>query len=184
MALVALDPFDQVDALVDHHDPLAALVAVLSALESTPESLVHVRRLPRRPEATAPLERPLPPEVAERLGVEALWTHQAQAIDLEMISTTKMFDRVRRSLTALFKLLEPPDYLPLVSGIRSWDELRKHLTDCLNRAWHPYWLKRKPGKPNPRRQRPKKPGAHFSVQRVLNEHAAKKEQARATVGDV
>lgn len=109
---------------------------------------------------------------------------KAHAIDLEIISTTKMFDRVQRSLTALFELLEPPDYLPLVSGARSWDELRKQLTDCLNRAWHPYWLKRKPGKPNPRRQRPKKSGAHFSVQRVLDEHAAKKKQAKVAAKGV
>ena len=84
MALVALDPLDrldQVDALAIG-DPLAALVSVLAAQEATAESLVHVRRVGARPEVTAGLERPLPPEVAERLGVTALWSHQARAIDL------------------------------------------------------------------------------------------------------
>ncbi len=104
---------------------------------------------------------------------------RTQSIHPETISTTKMFDRVRRSLTALFEFLEPPDYLPLLSGTGTWDELRDKLADCLKRAWHPYWLKRRPGKPNPRRPRPKKSGAHFSVQRVLNEHAAKRKQAQA-----
>jgi DEAD/DEAH box helicase domain-containing protein len=84
MALVALDPLDrldQVDALAIG-DPLAALVSVLAAQEATAESLVHVRRVGAQPEVTAGLERPLPPEVAERLGVTALWSHQARAIDL------------------------------------------------------------------------------------------------------
>jgi len=44
--------------------------------------LVHVHRIPPRAGRAATLARPLPPEVAERLGVAALWTHQAQAIDL------------------------------------------------------------------------------------------------------
>src|SRR5581483_8755003 len=44
--------------------------------------LVHVERLAARDAVTAPLRRPLPPAVWERLGVDALWSHQAQAIDL------------------------------------------------------------------------------------------------------
>lgn len=43
--------------------------------------LVHAAHLPARPARTAPLERPLPPAVAERLPA-ALWSHQAEAIDL------------------------------------------------------------------------------------------------------
>src|SRR5215467_9580179 len=44
--------------------------------------LVHVERIAPRPARTGVLARPLPPAMAERLGVEALWSHQAQAIDL------------------------------------------------------------------------------------------------------
>jgi DEAD/DEAH box helicase domain-containing protein len=44
--------------------------------------LVHVHRLPARQARMGQLARPLPPEVAERLGVETLWSHQARAIDL------------------------------------------------------------------------------------------------------
>ena len=43
--------------------------------------LVHAAHLPARPARTAPLARPLPPAVAERLPGE-LWSHQAEAIDL------------------------------------------------------------------------------------------------------
>jgi DEAD/DEAH box helicase domain-containing protein len=46
------------------------------------DRLVHLERLPARPARYADLARPLPPEVAARLGVERLWAHQAQAIDL------------------------------------------------------------------------------------------------------
>ena len=44
--------------------------------------LVHVERIAPRAARTGVLARPLPPAVAERLGVESLWSHQAQAIDL------------------------------------------------------------------------------------------------------
>jgi DEAD/DEAH box helicase domain-containing protein len=43
---------------------------------------VHVERLPARPATCAELARPLPPVVRERLGIEAFWSHQAEAIDL------------------------------------------------------------------------------------------------------
>ena len=43
---------------------------------------MHVERLPPRPARTAALARPLPPAVWEAAGVEALWCHQAEAIDL------------------------------------------------------------------------------------------------------
>jgi DEAD/DEAH box helicase domain-containing protein len=81
MALVALDPFDQVDPF-DRRDPLAALVTTLSGQESPPEALVHLRRIGARAASTASLERPLPADVADRLGVDTLWSHQARAIDL------------------------------------------------------------------------------------------------------
>ncbi len=44
--------------------------------------LVHVHRVGPRAAVTGVLEHPLPPEVADRLGVESLWAHQARAIDL------------------------------------------------------------------------------------------------------
>ncbi len=43
---------------------------------------VHAVRLPAREARTAALARPLPDEVWSRLGVPALWRHQAEAIDL------------------------------------------------------------------------------------------------------
>jgi DEAD/DEAH box helicase domain-containing protein len=44
--------------------------------------LVHVERMPARGARLGELERPLPPEVAACMGVDALWSHQARAIDL------------------------------------------------------------------------------------------------------
>ena len=58
--------------------PLDALVA---ALAGDPR-LAHVERLAPRPAQLARTARPLPPRVVEALGVDALWTHQARAIDL------------------------------------------------------------------------------------------------------
>jgi ATP-dependent helicase YprA (DUF1998 family) len=43
--------------------------------------VLHVERLPARPERTAETQRPLPPELAARLP-GPLWSHQAEAIDL------------------------------------------------------------------------------------------------------
>ncbi|HEX6418623.1 MAG TPA: DEAD/DEAH box helicase [Acidimicrobiales bacterium] len=94
MALVAVDPVDTLDSL---HAALAAraglpevdrnLVEALGDQAAAgglagPSPLVHLHRLPPRPARTAALARPLPAEVADRLGVDTLWTHQARAIDL------------------------------------------------------------------------------------------------------
>jgi DEAD/DEAH box helicase domain-containing protein len=63
-------------------------VAQLSPLEQLVDRLaddprlVHVERLPARPARYGELRYPLPPEVWDRLGVERLWCHQAEALDL------------------------------------------------------------------------------------------------------
>jgi DEAD/DEAH box helicase domain-containing protein len=44
--------------------------------------LVHVERLPSRAARTGTLARPLPSAVRDRLAVDELWSHQAEAIDL------------------------------------------------------------------------------------------------------
>lgn len=49
------------------------------------DGLAHLERLPGRPGRTATPARPLAPPVADRLaelGIDALWTHQAQTLDL------------------------------------------------------------------------------------------------------
>src|SRR5919109_3333757 len=89
-----VDTPDGIDAL-DATDALDALQATLVAragpwggldgieAEAGPCSpLVHVHRLTARPARTGELARPLPAEVAARLGVDSLWSHQAEAIDL------------------------------------------------------------------------------------------------------
>ena len=60
---------------------MAELEDVVTGL-ATGGQLVHLERLPARPARVAPLARPLPAEVADRVPVKALWTHQAAAIDL------------------------------------------------------------------------------------------------------
>ena len=99
MALVALDPFDQVVPLDPHdpsgsRDPLDPLAEVLTGRAGDAAGpgtgggrdpcgpLVHVHRVGPRAAVTGVLEHPLPAEVADRLGVESLWAHQARAIDL------------------------------------------------------------------------------------------------------
>src|SRR5690242_18498869 len=44
--------------------------------------LVHLERLPARAARYGELARPLPDLAWERLGVDRLWAHQAEAIDL------------------------------------------------------------------------------------------------------
>ncbi|MBA2279875.1 MAG: DEAD/DEAH box helicase [Acidimicrobiia bacterium] len=56
------------------------LDALLDALAGDGR-LVHVERLPARPASYAELATPLRPLVRDALGVEALWSHQAAAID-------------------------------------------------------------------------------------------------------
>ncbi|MGK2930457.1 MAG: DEAD/DEAH box helicase [Acidimicrobiales bacterium] len=47
-----------------------------------PDRLVHVERVPGRDPRFGALDRPLPAPVWDRLGVERLYTHQAQSLDL------------------------------------------------------------------------------------------------------
>jgi DEAD/DEAH box helicase domain-containing protein len=44
--------------------------------------LVHVEQQPARPSRTALLAEPLPDEVLKRLGINFLWSHQAEALNL------------------------------------------------------------------------------------------------------
>jgi DEAD/DEAH box helicase domain-containing protein len=58
------------------------LMGTLTGLDAGASSLVFAHTLPGRLARTGTLARPLPEVVAERLGVGALWSHQAEAIDL------------------------------------------------------------------------------------------------------
>ncbi len=63
-------------------DPVATSVDALRGRLGA--GLVHLERLPPRAARTAELARPLPAPIAERLtelGIDALWSHQAEAID-------------------------------------------------------------------------------------------------------
>jgi DEAD/DEAH box helicase domain-containing protein len=93
MALVVLAPADPARDLLDSLQAVlrvgapggdgggaADLAGDLDRIGGSPA--VHVHRLPARSACTGELARPLPPDVAARLGVDALWSHQARAIDL------------------------------------------------------------------------------------------------------
>ena len=75
------------------YDGVMALLAepgpdtFVASLAADPR-LVHVERIPARTARTAELERPLPDEVRDALGVERLWSHQARAIDLARRGTS------------------------------------------------------------------------------------------------
>jgi DEAD/DEAH box helicase domain-containing protein len=63
---------------------LEPLLRLISHQRATPVEapLVHLERLPAREARTAPLATPLPAVVQDRLGVDAFWSHQAEAVDL------------------------------------------------------------------------------------------------------
>lgn len=64
-------------------DPLDLEIRSMRA--SLGAGLVHAERLPARTAAFGDLDRPLPDPIAERLhelGVDQLWSHQAEAVDL------------------------------------------------------------------------------------------------------
>ncbi len=80
MALLAASPLETlVDRLARRadedpfHDPRSS--------SPTAGGLVHVERIPGRAARLGRLRRPLPPDLAERLGVDDLWCHQAEALD-------------------------------------------------------------------------------------------------------
>jgi DEAD/DEAH box helicase domain-containing protein len=79
---VPAEPIDAgtLEALVRRR--AAALAARDEAHLDRPERLVHVRTLPAVGARHAEPTVPLPAEVRARLGVDRLWSHQAEALDL------------------------------------------------------------------------------------------------------
>lgn len=67
-------------ALLEREVAADGLASVLADLDADGR-LVHVERLPARPAQIAAPRRPMPTPVWERLPVDALWSHQATAID-------------------------------------------------------------------------------------------------------
>ena len=60
-----------------------ALDTLLGALDDVGDpGIVHIERLAARPARTAELARPFAPELRQALGVDELWSHQVQALDL------------------------------------------------------------------------------------------------------
>ncbi|HEX5947286.1 MAG TPA: DEAD/DEAH box helicase [Acidimicrobiales bacterium] len=70
-----------VHELPDSPELDAGIDRLVGASEPT-SALAYVHRIPARSARTAGLDRPLPEDVATRIGVDSLWAHQAQAIDL------------------------------------------------------------------------------------------------------
>ncbi|MCC6436751.1 MAG: DEAD/DEAH box helicase [Acidimicrobiales bacterium] len=75
--MVATDPYWLADG-----GGLDAAEALLREMGEEDGRLVHLERLAAREATFSTLQRPLPARVAERLGVDRLWSHQAAAIDL------------------------------------------------------------------------------------------------------
>jgi DEAD/DEAH box helicase domain-containing protein len=63
------------------------LDAFVTTLGHDPRA-VHIERLPARAARFGDLQRPLPPIVRDHLGVDRLWSHQAEAIDLVRAGTS------------------------------------------------------------------------------------------------
>ncbi|MCB0995802.1 MAG: DEAD/DEAH box helicase [Acidimicrobiales bacterium] len=75
------------DVAIDLGDPCSVDLRDAAGLAAIVDELcddgrvVHVERLAQRAERIGELERPLPPHVWQRLGIDHLWSHQAAAID-------------------------------------------------------------------------------------------------------
>jgi len=80
MSLATRSPLD---SLIDRLDRVSGSTQFPVDLDpiASAGGLVHLERIPARPARYGQLRRPLPPPVAERLGVDQLWSHQAEALD-------------------------------------------------------------------------------------------------------
>lgn len=65
-----------------HESRINPSVGALRAMLQSRDALVHVEQLPPRPAAYGDPLSPLAPEILEGLGVDRLWRHQAEALDL------------------------------------------------------------------------------------------------------
>jgi DEAD/DEAH box helicase domain-containing protein len=68
-------------ALLERGHAVDGLAPLLADLEADGR-LVHVERVPSRPAELGVLQQPLRADLWDRLPIDALWSHQAQAIDL------------------------------------------------------------------------------------------------------
>jgi len=97
-------------------------------------------------------------------------TTQPEPLPVKNVSSTMLFDTIRKDLTAAAQLVPPALLAAAIETLPTVEALTAHLQERLGGLWQQEWRKARNKKP--RRYGPKKKGsgAHPSVFRVLQEH--------------
>jgi hypothetical protein len=95
---------------------------------------------------------------------------QAEPVAVDDVSPTMLFKSLREELICLYKLAAPAAILAGLPQLGSAAAVRAHVQGLLRGVWEPLWRKARNRKPRRYGPKPKRSGAHTSVQRLLEKH--------------
>jgi hypothetical protein len=94
---------------------------------------------------------------------------QPQPMPVDDVSSTMLFDSIRRQLIAVSELIPPPSLVALLTPLQTAEATRMYLQQRLAGLWETGWKKARNAKPRHYTDKPKGSGAHTSVYRVLRQ---------------
>jgi Transposase DDE domain len=96
---------------------------------------------------------------------------QPKPMPVDDVSSTMLFDSIRRQLIAVSELVPSASLAALVTRLQTVQAARTYLQQRLAGLWQKGWKKARNPKPRRYIDKPKGSGAHTSVYRVLRQHA-------------
>jgi hypothetical protein len=102
---------------------------------------------------------------------------QSQEVNVEVLSTEKIFKDLHEQLVSLHTVLKVEELLPCLEGQPApAEQTKQRLKELLGRAWSDNWKKAVNKKPRTHQPKAKQSGAHTSVHKLLQQ--AKLSQAK------
>jgi hypothetical protein len=95
---------------------------------------------------------------------------QAEPLSVDDVSPALLFKSLHEELLCLYKLATPAAILAGLPELPTAAAVRAHVAGLLRGVWEPLWRKARNPKPRRYGPKPKRSGAHASVQRLLDKH--------------
>jgi len=97
-------------------------------------------------------------------------TTQTKPLPVDDVSSTMLFDSIRKELSALTVLVPPLALAEAIKPLRTVEHMRAYLQSRLGGLWEQGWRKARNRQPRCYGPKKKGSGAHTSVYRVLQDH--------------
>jgi hypothetical protein len=97
-----------------------------------------------------------------------------EVLTVDDVSPTMLFKSLHEELVCLYKLVSPAAILAGLPSLGTAAAVRAHVAELLRGVWEPLWRKARNPKPRRYGPKPKRSGAHTSVQRLLEKHKQKR----------